>query len=610
MARVRVKILAACVVATVLGSALPAEAAKLAKPAKPTIVGIKRVSTKGKYGNYQVFVEQGANKIAIGITTEITADPGKSCKIKSTSNSCTLTKLKINSYYRIKARSKNKAGYSKWSSAVALRSNTYGFIRAGYDTNGKRFPSAFASTTYRWKTLGTSSKWTKFQALKRSGVSSASARPYIRPRVTSCNNFPMMPGTPSTSSTTVASAPDGEPCVVFQVSGIVGLAAATSNSSCGSNVSCALAVQSDGSTTSLFISGSDTPPVKDFYSAPNGKLYVVFNTFTRLVKAGPQCVLVEVNVDTGIPTCVDKDMGSIVTSLGNMYGISNNGNAPVQFDAAGNIYYMGTVTGGAFSASLRSYTNGTIRNIVSDNISIRDFVVLGNGNVLVTGSTTSTNASWIREYNQNGGLKNLLTGVMPTFMRVFADGNVYFGLTSNGGTPKIVRYLVSKGEMDTNPWISSKSGLANEPEAAFDRSMICGTAYNTGGFCQMAGVYALNFFNFGSTKTIGVAGVSGGTGNTQLIQYWPTLEAENTIVTNISIAYRINDKILITGTDARGKNILTIYDPESNQEQIILDGSNEVEIYSFAYVPATNKLMFNGLQFADNKYVVAEVALP
>ena len=125
-----------------------------------------------------------------------------------------------------------------------------------------------------------------------------------------------------------------------------------------------------------------------------------------------------------------------------------------------------------------------------------------------------------------------------------------------------------------------------------------------------SGVYSLNFFNFGSTRTLGIAGSPGGNGGTQLVQYWPTLELENTIVSNITIAYRINNMLLITGTDASGKNVLTMYDPETNQEQIILDGSNEVEIYSFAYVPSTNKLMFNGLQFSDNKYVVAEVALP
>jgi len=35
-----------------------------------------------------------------------------------------------------------------------------------------------------------------------------------------------------------------------------------------------------------------------------------------------------------------------------------------------------------------------------------------------------------------------------------------------------------------------------------------------------------------------------------------------------------------------------------------------VEIYSMAYVPSTKKVMFNGLNFADGKYIVSEVAIP
>ena len=582
-----------------------ASAAKITKPPKPVVAVVNRVSVSGRTAKVRVFVDKGAIKGPV--TIEVTAGNAR-CTIKSSATSCVLFKLSTRQYYNIKARSKNKAGYSAWSKSVGYWPNETGFIRAGYDATGKRFPSATLSATYRWKTLGTTSKWTKFQALKRSGVSSASLRPFVRPRIASCGSW--MPG-PVTTTTAVI--PDGEPCVVFQVNGIVGLAQAASTSTCGSNVSCALAVTSDGTTTSLFVSGSDTPAVKDFYSTPNGKLYVVFTMPTRLVTAGPTCVFVEVNVDTGIPTCVDKDMTSIQTVFGNMYGMMSNGNPPVQFDNAGNVYYMGTNPGLGFTTTLREYSNGTVRNIVNDNVTIRDFIVLGNGTVLVAGSTSSTQASWIRSVSPSGQLKNLLVGTNTTFVRQFADGNIYFGIQTNNGFPKIVRYLVSKNEMDSAPWIgSSMKGMATaDPEPTNDRSILCqSNTPNTGPFCQQSGVYVSNLFNIGSQKTVGVAGSPGGSGGTQLIQYWPTLEYENTIITNISISYRINGQLLLTGTDSTGKNILTIYDPETNQEQIILDGSNEVEIYSMAYVPATKKLMFNGLQFSDNKYVVAEVAVP
>jgi len=41
-----------------------------------------------------------------------------------------------------------------------------------------------------------------------------------------------------------------------------------------------------------------------------------------------------------------------------------------------------------------------------------------------------------------------------------------------------------------------------------------------------------------------------------------------------------------------------------------MDGSNQIEIYSMTYVPALGKVMFSGLRFSDNSYVVGEIAIP
>ncbi|MCX6601999.1 MAG: hypothetical protein NTV52_00185, partial [Acidobacteria bacterium] len=80
-----------------------------------------------------------------------------------------------------------------------------------------------------------------------------------------------------------------------------------------------------------------------------------------LVSGGPNCVLAEVNTDTGIPTCVDSEMTSVSMGLGAMFGMGN-GNGPIQFDNAGNIYYTGTSTGYTFT--LRKSVNGVVTPLV------------------------------------------------------------------------------------------------------------------------------------------------------------------------------------------------------------------------------------------------------
>lgn len=601
---IRIAAAAAAMLAAV--SAVPAHAAKSAAPAKPVIVSIRRTVTNGKTGSFAVTVD-AAQMTAGTRVSVVDSRSRRSCTIKAPSAACTISKVSVLKYITIKARATNASGSSGWSSSVNVYAKGGGFLRAGYSANGQKFVPATLSSTLKWKTLGTTSKWSKFQALKRSGVTSAGLH-QVRPRVANCSTSATTPG-----GTTTTVAPAGEPCVIFQVSGVVGIALAATSSSCSGNVACAVAVAGDGTTSSLYAAGSDAPAVRDFYSAPNGRLYVVFNTPWRLVVGGSVCVLAEVNTDTGVPTCVDPAMTSIQTTMGNMYGISSNGNPPVQFDSAGNIYYMGVAYGAGFMGlTLRASANGTIRNIVNDNVTVYDFVVLTDGTVLVSGATTSTQARWLRKIGSTGKIENLLTSSQPTFLRTFADGNAYFGVSSNsGGGPTVQRYVTANGAVDSVPWITNSLTWITGTPGTNDAASVCPTNRSSiGAFCSSSGVYSTNFLNFGTTRTIGISTMPGVGSGSQMVQYWPTLDMENTSVANITIAYKVKDRIVLTGTNAAGKNIVSIYDPETNVEELILDGSNEVEVYSLAYVPATNKLMFNGLQFSDGKYVVSEVALP
>jgi hypothetical protein len=566
---------------SLLGITPVAAAAAKGTPPKPVVVLVKTTSQGKNYVKVTVMIEkQVASKVKI-IDTKVTTT-GKSCVIRASANACSISKIKVSNgnWLSITAQARNKKGYGPRSSAVRMSSSSR-WVRTGYGTNGVKFPSLIVSTN-KSRLLGETTKWTKFQALKRKSVNAAGLR---QARV---------------------SAVDGN-LVVFQVGGVIGLAQSASNSTCStSSSSCTFGVGVEGTSVSLFATGSATPAVRDFYSAPNNKFYVVFTLSTQLVSDGAGCVLAEVNTDTGVPTCVDSEITSVTMGLGYTFGPTGAyGNAPIQFDDAGNIYYTGQ-SGGYFT--VRKNVNGVITSLIRDNVWIRDYLVLGDGSVIISGQTQSTGAGWIRKLSAGtGAITTLVNGTQATFLRKFVDKNIFYGVpNTQSGMGGVFRYSIDQGKTDDLAWIAGTypPGIKSQN----DISGICMNNSNSP-FCSNSGSYVRETFNIGTDRTMAISGVQGGSGATELMQYYPTVERGNTVLTSITVWHQVGKKILLAGTDKGGKNLLSLYDPETFQETLLLDASNEIEIYNLGYVASANKVMFNGLSFANGQYVVGDIPL-
>jgi hypothetical protein len=569
-----------------LVGALPVEAAAKGTPPKPIITVIRSApASKGKV-NLTFVIAATESKYKPTSTVIAIADYARTCTIRGKSNKCTIKNFGKNYEAGVTARSKNAKGFGAWSKRLSFVSGRGTFVRSGYDSNGVKFPTPI-SMTNRSRVLGNSTKWTKFQPLKRKGVGTAGLRQAKVPAV-------------------------GESTVVFQVSGIAGLAQTSSNSTC-STVSvplstCTFGVGMNGSSTSIYATGSATPAVRDFYSAPNNKFYVVFMTATPLVSGGANCVLAEINTDTGVPTCVDSELTSVTMGMGMMFGPMGNGNAPIQFDDAGNIYYTGTSTG--YSFTLRKNVNGVVTPLVRDNVQVNDYVVLGDGSIIMAGRTISTQVYWIRKVSaDSGAITNLVNGVQATFLRKFVDKNVYYGVSgSMNVTGGVYRYTVDQGKADALPWIIQ---YGNQNSTQNDTSGLC--TYSSGQkssiFCGLGGSSIRESFNIGTEKTLAIVGQVYGSSGTELMQYYPTIERANTVLTNITVWQQVGNKLLLAGTNKDDKNILSIYDPATAQETILLDAANEIEIYNLGYVATANKVLFNGLSFANGQYVVGDISL-
>ena len=589
----QMKLFVVGVLAIVSTTGTQVAAAKVVKPDMPLILKVSPVSITGKYAKVRVLIEKTQAKVT---RTVVNDGFGAQCTITAPATSCTISKVQTKYPMRLAAVSWAGNVRGKRTGFLGINAKST-WIRDGYNFDGVKYPAATNAGSLV-RLLGTSTKWSKFQALKRSGISSAGLH-QARPRV------------------------DGT-SIVFQVSGIVGLAMASSTTSCGiggsngipATSTCAVGVGSDGTVTSIFAPGSATATVSNFYSAPNGKFYVTFMSPTSLTAGGVKCAFAEVDSDTGIPTCVDSEIFSVTMGFGYSFGAFFNGNSPVQFDSSGAVYYAGSVnTGGMSQFTLRKYLNGSITKLVSDNIYMRDYVVLGDGTVLIAGMTTSTQVNWLRKLTPGtNSVTSLVSGSMVTFLRLFVDGNVYWGVGSGGPDSKVSRYLSKEGRVDEVPWMAGGNSYSSV-SSRNDMSGVCptpmgpSTSYDS--FCQSSGSLVRGTYNMGSDRTVALSGVLGGvTSTTRFVQYYPTVQKYTTIVSYVTIALQVGKKMILTGTDASGKNVLTIFDTDTFQESVLLDGSNEFEIYSIGYVPSTNKVMFNGLNFANNQYQVGDITLP
>jgi hypothetical protein len=202
------------------------------------------------------------------------------------------------------------------------------------------------------------------------------------------------------------------------------------------------------------------PTVEGMISGPNDKIYLMFNqkfNFNDVVGNmnmgdANTCMLAVVTPSSTTLQCVDNELVSSMNWRG-----ANQGNPSVQFDAAGNSYYKGQfVRGGGmqmgdnYYTALRRNANGVITEIVYDRqIQIDDFVVLPNGDVIVSGYTqkSQTTEGWVRLYPGDGvsDIVDLSGGGWGGFMRLFPDENVYFGGSNGSG---LGRFLTQTNEVD------------------------------------------------------------------------------------------------------------------------------------------------------------------
>jgi hypothetical protein len=570
-------------ISTVIGATNASALSVKAKPSKPAVQSI-RASAKSSKGTVDVSVSFSiANTNVKSPILQSQVKVGtKICTANRRASKCTVKAVAVGKkIYKVLVRAKNRNGFGAWSSSISFTAKP-GSI---WSKVGNSTPSTVATTPSAAAT-GPASR----TDLSKANVLGISTVKLAKVGGISSSNV---------QSTRVRKFSVGD--VLFKTSGIVAYAQADLSSQSGSKL---LAISTTGAVSDAISSG--TAVVKDFYSAPNGNVYIVFESKVELTTGGTTCLLAVVDVSTGVPTCVDSTLDSVSWGLG--YN-TDTGNSPIQLDASGAVYFAGRV---GSSSVLRKAQNGAITDLINDNVTLQDFIVQSDGTVIVAGYTTSSQVRWLRRISAAGGLKNLTIGTVFSLWR-FADGKVYAGLW---GDPNFgwKRYSTDLDALEDKYWISGNiNGVSRDAYFKLDSldsiADCSGTnlSKNTS-FCGWYGGMVNPVFNVLGQKTFGVAGSTGQV--RQLWQYFPTVEKTNvTAISSVTLAQQVITTIILSGTSSTGSNILSLYDTSSKQETVVMDGSNEVEIYSMSYSQKKNAVMFAGLRFSDNKYVVGEVSL-
>jgi hypothetical protein len=313
-------------------------------------------------------------------------------------------------------------------------------------------------------------------------------------------------------------------------------------------------------------------------------------------------LLAEVDISSGSPNCIDAQVSSI-------RWLGTNQNPSIQFDSSGAIYYLAYDRDSKLS--LRKFSGGVSTDLINDNINVEDFLVAPDGGVIIYGSTASSGQRWIRKIRNTGGLRTIkniaFCNTLFNFMKLFPDNKVYFGI--DDCSPSGVYRMDQSGEsLEAQPWMgyskhwSAGSEIDLPTPVAFD----CYPPYTDPvlglQLPQGCGAMASQSFRTPDGKMFFMS-------QGKIFKYYPSVEKSSTTVSKVVVALGVPGYLILAGLNSSEQNVLTLFNTSDNSEIQLLGPDNEIEIYHLNYVASSNKIMFDGLRFSDNKYVIGQYDL-
>lgn len=396
----------------------------------------------------------------------------------------------------------------------------------------------------------------------------------------------------------------------FDLSRAVGVALPASGSTSASGAvraasataSGLLAVAADGTTTPAITSGAAN--IRHAVIGPDNNVYVEYDVTNGFFPEG--CLLGRIDRATGVPTClvpaVQPDGGSIPTI--NWPPAAFQQNPPMQFDALGRVYYSGlTQDPRNMGWFLRRNDNGQVTDMINANMQPEAWLVLPNGSILMRGTTTDTQQRWFRRILPSGAIETpaLDPGTRADgLLAIFPNGNAFVGV-SNFGNPNltgVMQFDTSSGSFSPQYWMAKPS--AGQPATTHDITSQC-MPPTPAPFCSSSGSSARSFVTTSDQRAFALVGKS-------VVQYYPQPVAPD-VPLESAVIEAAGPKVALSGTDTSGRNVTGLLNPEDGSFEVLLPAIREIEVYHLRYLPESNVLMFDGLRFADGRYVIGRIDL-
>lgn len=398
-----------------------------------------------------------------------------------------------------------------------------------------------------------------------------------------CRTIPIPPG-------------GGKGPVRFNLRGAVGIAQQTASGIYSSQQNTTLSiVTEDGELLPAQIGRNVT--INYFTILPNNKVYVFFQGRVNL-KTGKQetfvgasgCSLAEVDIVTGKPTCIEDEFAASAINMFPRQGFAFN--PAIQIDSEGAIYYIASKdTERTFYSKIRKRLNGRTRTLWSQKGYLNHFKVTKNGTIFFSGG------GQFKRLSNQGQMRTVMSNMTNEihFMHQFPDKKIYFGYWGSGGSMNGVYSLeASTHILDEKAWIANSNGPVHY-DCLHSNSRLF--------FEYQCGRPPYLLFTTSEDEVFGV--ISRGSDNSQgqLIKYYPTVETPTTIITKIGAATGFQKDLVLAGLDEQQKNRFFLYDTTTGTETDLMP-NDDIEIYRLYYVESQNRIMFDGLRFSDNKYVI------
>lgn len=345
----------------------------------------------------------------------------------------------------------------------------------------------------------------------------------------------------------------------------------------------------------LSLTDTDDGSVSRIMVADAKVVYVLFTEKVKLLpESDTQCLLARVEAD-GAVACVDSDLESIE------WRVADDAvrNPPIQFDDDGGIYYLGRA---ASKTVLRRSSASGQTDLINDNTSISDFLVNPQDKSALLLGASSTGVKWLRSISGSGALSTVYTASSdePRFVAEFPDGKIYVGIPDAYSVFRMDRGATS---FEAERWIGDS--LLGHVDHHFDFQDVCdgnggNTASPLNGFCQGYGGAGVSAFSRTGGKVYAQVGTS-------FMEYYPQVRLPATPLARVIHVKGAGDHMFLAGLDGAGVNKLVRFDTDTEAATDVIP-DQEIEIYHLDYSGAEgSKVLFDGLRFSDNKYVIGQV---